>query len=61
MDEIRRDALDGPGLCMTRREVLCRSGVGMGALALASLLGHENGRAALAAGGFDCSLRSTCR
>jgi len=55
-NEIQRDALNGPGLCMTRREVLYRSGVGMGALTLASLLGHENGGAAHAAGSFDAPL-----
>ncbi|HLJ10679.1 MAG TPA: DUF1501 domain-containing protein, partial [Planctomycetaceae bacterium] len=43
-------------LPLTRREMLCRSGSGMGALALASVVGGASVRGAQAAGRFESPL-----
>lgn len=56
MNQIARDIFSGHGSRITRRELLGRSGAGMGALALASLLENENRHSARAANSFDAPL-----
>lgn len=55
-NDIHRDAFHGMGPGLTRREALTRSGAGIGALALASLLRGEGGTAARAAERFNAPL-----
>ena len=55
-NEIQRDARNGPGLPMTRRDLLCRGSLGMGALALTGLLGEAFGDETRSAGNLDSPL-----
>jgi len=55
-NKIQRTTWDHSGLSMTRRDLLCRSGMGMGALALTGLMGDVFGNETRSAGNVDSPL-----
>ena len=55
-NEIQHNRWDHPGLSMTRRELLCRSGMGMGALALTGVMGEVFGDETNSTGSIDSPL-----